>query len=216
MRYTAGMTWRFGALALLFLAAPVLSQTAVSAPTPAPTSTQTVRVALTTTLGAIVVELETQQAPVTTANFLRYVDAKRLDGIAFYRAMLPSWGGGLIQAGVRDPRKLYPPIKHEPTTETGLSHTEGAISMARFAPGSATADFTIMLGDMRGLDADPKASGDNLGFAAFGRVVEGMDVVKKIAAAPRSSTLGEGVMKGEMLDPPIKIVTARRVPPPAT
>ncbi len=177
-----------------------------------PAAPATVRVKLATTAGDIVVALEKDRAPVTTANFLRYVDAKRFDGIAFYRAMNLSWGGGLIQAGVRDGAKLYPPIAHEPTTRTGLTHSEGTISMARLAPGSATGDFTIMVGDMRGLDADPKAAGDNLGFAAFGRVVEGMDIVKKIQASPRSPTEGQGVMKGEMLSPKIKILTVRRIP----
>jgi peptidyl-prolyl cis-trans isomerase A (cyclophilin A) len=194
------MIARFVALLALLLALPAAAQTP-----PAP-----VRVVLTTTQGPIVVELEPAKAPVTTANFLRYVDAKRFDGIAFYRAMRVDWGG-LIQAGQRDPKKLYPPIKHEPTSQTGLSHTEGTISMARFAPGTATADFTIMVGDMTGLDAKPAAAGDNQGFAAFGHVVDGMDVVKAILAAPTSPTLGDGVMKGQMLEPVVKVLTARRV-----
>jgi peptidyl-prolyl cis-trans isomerase A (cyclophilin A) len=195
-------------LALALVAVPAFAQTTAMAPAPpAP-----VKVALTTSAGVIVVELDRAAAPITTANFLRYVAAKRFDGIAFYRAMKLSWGGGLIQAGIRDAAKLYPPIAHEPTTKTGLHHTEGTISMARLAPGSATADFTIMIGDMSGLDANPKATGDNLGFAAFGHVVEGMEVVKAIAASPRSPTLGAGVMKGEMLAPQIRILTARRVP----
>lgn len=207
------MLIRFAALALVALACPaVAQQPAPAAPpveTPAPA---TVKVKLATEAGDIVLKLEKERAPVTTANFLRYLDAKRLDGIYFYRAMDLSWGGGLIQAGVRDGAKLYPPIAHEPTTQTGLSHTEGTISMARLEPGSARGDFTIMVGDMRGLDADPKAGGDNLGFAAFGRVVEGLDVVKKIQKSPKSATLGEGVMKGEMLEPKIRILTARRLP----
>lgn len=205
-------------LALLVAAAQVVAPTPSPAPAPAPAPPQapgTVRVAMTTSMGVITLELEAAKAPVTTANFLRYVDAKRFDGIDFYRSMKLEWGAGLIQAGLRDPRRFYPPIAHEPTTKTGLSHTEGTISMARLAPGTATADFTIMVGDMRGLDADPKASGDNLGFAAFGRVVGGMEVVKAIWSAPRSPTLGEGVMKGEMLEPKIRILTVRRLPPAA-
>ncbi len=170
------------------------------------------KVKLATQAGDIVLELEKERAPITTANFLRYVDTKRLDGIYFYRAMKLEWGAGLIQAGLRDVKKFFPPIAHEPTTQTGLTHKEGTISMARLAPGTATADFTIMLGDMSGLDANPKASGDNAGFAAFGRVVEGMDVVKKIWAAPTSPTEGEGVMKGQMLSPKIQILSARRLP----
>lgn len=195
-------------LAALLFALPAMAQDAVTPPAPKPA---TVKVTLATTEGPIVLELEKERAPVTTANFLRYVDAKRFDGITFYRAMKLSWGG-LIQAGQRDPRKLFPPIAHEPTTQTGLSHTDGAISMARFAPGTATADFSIMIGDMTGLDANPKATGDNAGFAAFGHVVEGMDVVRKIQSAPVSPTEGEGAMKGQMLAQPVKILTARRTP----
>ncbi|MGK6318475.1 peptidylprolyl isomerase [Sphingomonas sp. DT-204] len=201
-------------LAALLFALPAMAQDAVTPPTPPPSRPATVKVTLATTEGPITLELEKERAPVTTANFLRYVDAKRFDGIAFYRAMKTSWGNGagLIQAGQRDPRKLFPPIAHEPTTQTGLSHTDGTISMARFAPGTATADFSIMIGDMTGLDANPKATGDNAGFAAFGHVVEGMDVVRRIQSAPTSPTEGEGVMKGQMLAPPIKILTARRTP----
>jgi peptidyl-prolyl cis-trans isomerase A (cyclophilin A) len=190
------------ALLALLLTAPAIAQ----GPPPAP-----VKVAIETSAGRIVVQLEPGKAPVTTANFLRYVDAKRFDGIAFYRAMKLEWGAGLIQAGQRDPKKLYPPIKHEPTTQTGLTHTEGTISMARFAPGTATADFTIMVGDMTGLDAKPAAAGDNLGFAAFGKVIEGMDVVKAIWSAPTSPTLGEGPMKGQMLQPVVRVTSVRRV-----
>lgn len=202
------MIRRFALCLLALLCAfPAAAQNPPPAPQPA-----TVRVALTTTAGTIVLELDREHAPVTTANFLRYVDAKRFDGIAFFRAMNLSWGGGLIQAGIRDAAKLYPPIAHEPTTQTGLHHTEGTISMARREPGSATADFTIMLGDMTGLDAHPDQPGDNAGYAAFGHVAEGMDVVKAIAAMPVSPTEGEGVMKGQYLAQPVKILTARRVP----
>jgi peptidyl-prolyl cis-trans isomerase A (cyclophilin A) len=176
-----------------------------------PTAPATVRVALETDRGRIVLALETERAPITAGNFLRYVDARRLDGTEFYRAMKMG-EGGLVQGGVRDARRLYPPIAHEPTSQTGLSHTDGAISLARTAPGTAAADFFIIVGDrMTGLDAGPNSGGDQLGFAAFGHVVEGMDVVRAILAAPTSPTEGEGVMRGQMLDPRIRIVTARRV-----
>ncbi|URW75573.1 peptidylprolyl isomerase [Sphingomonas donggukensis] len=188
---------------------PATPPAPIAAPAPLAPQPQPalVMVRLTTTKGPIVLALEKERAPVTTANFLRYVDAKRFDGIAFYRAMKVSWGGGLIQAGVRETPKLFPPIRHEPTSLTGIHHSEGAISMARNAPGSATADFSIMVGDMTGLDASPT----DPGFAAFGHVVEGMDVVKAILASPTSPTRGEGVMKGQMLEPTVKILTARRL-----
>ena len=198
---------RFVATALLLLAHPLAAQTdAAPATKPA-----TVRVALETGAGRIVLELEAERAPVTTANFLKYVDQKRLDGVTLYRAARVAPGYGLVQGGVRnDPKRLLPPIRHEPTTETGLA--DGTISMARAAPGSATADFFISVGALTTMDADPKQSGDNLGFAAFGRVVEGMDVVRRILDAPTSPTEGEGAMKGQLLAPPVPITSARRVP----
>jgi peptidyl-prolyl cis-trans isomerase A (cyclophilin A) len=191
--------------------APALAQVspAVVAQATAPTE-NLVPVAIDTSLGRIVVALDRGRAPITTNNFLHYVDTHRFDGENFYRAM-HAYGGGLIQAGVRsDVRKLYPPIADEPTSRTGLHNVAGAISMARGAPGSATSDFFIMVSDMTGLDAgnDPA---DPDGFAVFGHVIEGMDVVKKIFDAPVSATAGEGVMKGQMLDPPVKIIKAERV-----
>ena len=173
----------------------------------------TVRVALQTSAGAIVVELEAERAPITTANFLSYVDRKRFDGATFYRAVQVGAGFGLIQGGVRnDPKRALPPIAHEPTTKTGLSHVDGAISMARNAPGTASGDFFITVGATASMDANPSQPGDNLGFAAFGRVVDGMNIVRQILTAPTSSTEGQGVMKGQMLAAPVRIISARREP----
>jgi peptidyl-prolyl cis-trans isomerase A (cyclophilin A) len=203
----------FAAL-LLQAAAPEPATAPPAAPattSPAPAPVKLVRVALTTTAGVITLALDETHAPITTANFLRYVDGKRLDGVAFYRTMKMEEGLGLIQGGVRDPRKLFPPIAHEPTSQTGLSHDDGAISMARNAPGTATADFFIILRGMHSLDAHPEQSGDNSGFAVFGHVVEGMDVVKAIHNSPTSATEGNGVMKGQMLEPKIQIISAKRV-----
>lgn len=209
------------ALLAFVLAAPAVAQTvapapvAPAAPAPAPAPVPaTVRVQITTAAGPIVVAVEVERAKGTAANFLRYVDQKRLDGGAFYRAMkiTPDGSYGLIQGGVQDGKKLLPPIAHEPTTKTGLSHIDGAISMARAAPGSAQAQFFITIGALASLDADPKAAGDNLGFAVFGRVVEGMETVKKILDAPVSPTAGEGAMKGQMIAAPIRILGAKRLP----
>lgn len=209
------------ALAALLLAAPLAAQDTpptpaapvaeAAAPAPKPA---TVKVRLQTAEGPILLELEKERAPVTTANFLKYVDGKRLDGTSFYRAL--SFPGrtdiGLIQGGVRSDTKRYlPPIAHEPTSKTGLSHTDGVISMARTTPGTAQGDFFIVLGGFPSLDANPaQTTGDNQGFAAFGRVVEGMDVVRKILAAPVSPTEGVGAMKGQMIAKPVPILTARR------
>lgn len=197
-------------LALLLVAFLLFSP--LAAQTSPGTSPADVRVALETDAGRIVVAVHVDKAPVTAANFLRYVDQKRLDGTSFYRGVgSPDYG--FVQGGAQnDPKRVFPPIAHEPTTQTGLTHDDGALSMARYAPGSATGDFFIVMGKMTGMDAHPEAAGDNLGFAVFAHVVEGMDVVKLILAAPKSATAGEGVMKGQMMERPIKILTARRIP----
>lgn len=173
-----------------------------------------VTVQLVTSIGAIVLELRGDVAPITTANFLKYVDQKLYDGAAFYRAAHYAGAtNGLVQGGLSGshPERALAPIALEPTTQTGLRHTDGVISMARYAPGSATAEFFICIGANSYLDADPAAPGDNLGFAAFGRVAQGMDVVGRICTAPTSPTEGEGAMRGQMLDPTIPIVRATRV-----
>jgi peptidyl-prolyl cis-trans isomerase A (cyclophilin A) len=194
-----------------FLAAAAAT---AASPALAQTPAAPVRVKLETGDGPIILELYPDKAPITAGNFLRYVDGKRFDGATFYRASkvpnAPEFG--LIQGGVQnDPARVLKPIAHEPTTKTGLSHTDGVISMGRTNPGTATSDFFIVLGDMTYMDADPKQPGDNLGFAAFGKVVEGMDTARKILAEPTSQTAGVGVMKGEMLAKPVKIISARRV-----
>ena len=169
-----------------------------------------------TALGPIVLAIEKERAPITAANFLRYVDQKRLDGTVFYRAMkVGDAGDGLVQGGLRgDPKRLLKPIAHESTFATGLSHSDGAISMARAEPGTANADFFIVLGDLSGLDAKhaDAATGqqEDPGYAVFGRVVEGMDVVRAILEQPTSTTLGPEVMKGQMIAKPVKVLTVRR------
>ncbi len=191
--------------------AGALAATAAIAQTPAPALP---RVVLRTALGDITLELSADKAPVTCANFLRYVVAKRFDGAVFYRAMklVPDPLVGLVQGGMKnDLAKSYPPIAHESTKSTGLSHKDGTISMARYAPGTATSEFFICIGDIVSLDADPSQSGDNAGFAAFGRVVEGMDVARAILSAPVSLTKGDGVMKGQMLEPEVTILKAERM-----
>ena len=195
-----------------FAAAPLLAQSAPAALTDAPAPTLDLSpVAIDTSMGRIVVALDRTHAPVTTANFLHYVDTHRYDGEIFYRAMHYGDSGGMIQGGIKsDGRKLFKPIAHESTATTGLKHVAGTISMARLAPGTATADFFILTTDIPGFDAGAPG-GDPDGFAAFGHVVEGMDVVNRIFASPVSPTKGEGVMKGQMLDPPVKIIKAARL-----
>jgi peptidyl-prolyl cis-trans isomerase A (cyclophilin A) len=200
------MTCRIAAAAMLAVfSAPLLAQATPADLTGAPVATtDMVPVAIDTSLGRIVIALDRLHAPLTTANFLAYVDAHKFDGEKFYRAM-PYGNGGLIQGGISsDARKLNKPVAFESTDRTGISNIAGTIAMAASAPGQAQSDFFIMTTDIKAFD------GPN-GFAAFGRVVEGKDVVKKILAAPVSPTKGEGPMKGQMLDPPVKIIKAARV-----
>lgn len=177
-----------------------------------------VSVVLATSLGPVTIALETERAAVTAGNFLRYVDEKRFDGTRFYRAMDlggPRQPAGLVQGGTRgDPKRVLPAIPHEPTTSTGLTHTHGAVSMAMNAPGEATGEFFIMVEDQTAFDADPGASDPAwaAGYAVFGYVTGGMDVVAAMLAAPRDANAGEGVMKGQMLAAPVTIITARRAP----
>lgn len=183
---------------------PGLTQAAP--PTPDPAST--VSVTLTTASGPIVIAVETEKAPITATNFLKYVDGKRLDGTVFYRSVRVQPDFGFIQFGTsNDPKRTLPQIAHEPTTKTGLSHVDGAISMAMGAPGTARGDFFIIVGNTPSMDA---ADG-NPGYAVFGRVIEGMDVVRRILDMPTSPTTGEGMMKGQMLEPTVAIKSARRV-----
>ena len=192
------------------LSALVTSSLLAQTPPPAP---DLVRVALDTSAGRILVDVDKGRAPVTAGNFLKYVDSGRFNGESFYRAMPYGEGEGLIQGGITsDVKKLYPVIAHEPTSKTGLKHIAGTLSAARGAPGSARADFFILTTDIPGFDADPaRTDGDKDGYAAFGQVVEGMDVVKKIFAMPKSPTKGVGAMRGQMLEPAVKIVKASRV-----
>lgn len=182
---------------------------------PAPTPPANPRVAFETAAGRFVVEVYADKAPISAKNFLRYVDARRLDGIVFYRTVKVADRFGFVQLGVQNvPAKMYPPVKHEPTSVTGIKHLDGTLSMPRLAPGTARGEFTIMVGDQPSFDADPSQPGDNLGYAAFARVVEGMDVVVKVLDAPVSPTKTiQGSFKGEIPEAPVKILTVRRVAP---
>jgi peptidyl-prolyl cis-trans isomerase A (cyclophilin A) len=166
-------------------------------------------VLIQTEKGDIEVELNAAQARATVANFLRYVDGKYYDGGRFHRTVTPDNQPDnkvkieVIQAGI-DPDKTnkeFAPIKLERTRDTKLSHKDGTISMARDGPDTATSDFFICIGDQPELDFGGKRNPDGQGFAAFGRVTKGMDVVKKIQAAAAD---------GQTLSPPIKILRITR------
>lgn len=184
------------------------------APAPIVPGPGDVLVSLETSLGPIVIALKVKQAPLTTANFLRYVDDKRYDGASFWRSAKAKSpvDYGLIEGGLQgDPKKLLPPIAHEPTSQTGLRHVDGTVSLARKEPGTADSDFFICVGEAPYLDANPAGEGDNLGFAAFGQVIEGMEIVHKILNLPTPGKATNPVMEGQMLDPVVPIVTARRI-----
>lgn len=188
--------------------ANVASPARDAAPPAAPQS-DTPRVRLETEAGAIVVELDARRAPVTTANFLAYVDQNRFDGTYFYRAARTRGAPerGFIQGGIRrQATRALPRIAHEPTSLTGLRHREGAISMTRMEPGTAMGDFIITANAIPSMDAQ----GGEPGFAVFGRVVEGMDVVRRILAAETAPNAGSGAMRGQMLAAPVAILSARR------
>jgi peptidyl-prolyl cis-trans isomerase A (cyclophilin A) len=214
-------------LAALLLLVPAMLCLAQQAPAPAPAPAEaaaapaevpkpapaTVAVLLHTELGDIQVAVEVERAPITAKNFLRYVDNKRFDNITFYRAMKLTEDGkyGIVQGGLQnDPKRVFPKIAHESPQTTGLSHVDGAISMGRNAPGTAQADFFFVIGDLTAMDGKP--DGTDPGYAAFGHVTSGMDVVRAIMELPKSQEARTEAMKGQMLAQPVKILTVRRVP----
>lgn len=167
------------------------------------------RVAIETSVGTITVAVDNRRAPKTSANFLTYVDDGRFDGVTFYRAARRKSDPklGLIQGGIdTDARRSLPPVQHEPTTQTGIRHLDATLSMARpNRTNSAMGNFFITVGPTPNMDA----RGDYIGYAAFGHVVAGMDVVKRILAVP--TCCGSGPMRGQMIIRPITILRAKRL-----
>ena len=172
-----------------------------------------VAVRLETSLGSIVLAIDTAHAPVTSANFLKYVDGGFYDGGRFHRATRPDNYPAappnrpmmeIIQGGINPERRAsaFPPIPLERTSVTGLKHVRGTVSMARGnAADTATSDIFILLDDQPSLDFGGKRFDDGQGGAAFGRVISGMDVVRKIQQQP---------VQGQNLTPPVPIVSAKR------
>lgn len=156
------------------------------------------------------IALETRRAPITSANFLAYVDEKRFEGTKFYRAARSKTkpGTGLVQGGINHAAvRARLPIEHEPTSRTGLKHVDGTVSMARNAPGTAMGDFFITVGASPYLDARP----GSVGYAAFGRVIEGMDIVRKILSSPTYPGGRSEQTMGQTIITPTRIISARRV-----
>jgi peptidyl-prolyl cis-trans isomerase A (cyclophilin A) len=168
-----------------------------------------VRVVMVTELGDVEIEIDVARAPLSGANFLKYVDAGKYNGGRFHRTVRPDNQKdkavpiAVIQgaSAANGPEELFPAIPLERTRDTGLRHNDGTLSMARAGVDSATDQFFICIGDQPALDYGGKRNPDGQGFAAFGRVVSGMDVVRKIHAAPAT---------GETLTPVIGIISIKR------
>lgn len=150
------------------------------------------RVIINSELGNILLELFLEKAPITTQNFLRYLDEDRYGGAVFYRSVhLNNQPNNIvkievIQGGLKndDHPDCLPTIRHETTAKTGILHRDGVISMARNEPGTASSEFFICIGDQPELDFGGKRNPDGQGFAAFGKVIEGMAVVRQIQNQP--------------------------------
>jgi len=207
------------AVAAVVVAAVVLgpvSPAHAQAPTPKPKPHPVV--AFETDKGTIEVEVDAVHAPITAANFLRYVDAKFFDGGLINRAVRPDNTVRhdieiqvvQFQTDAAREKEEFPPIPLERTSVTGLTHVNGTVSMARGGPDTATGSFAIVIGDQPSMDFGGRRNPDGQGFAAFGHVVRGMDVVKAIQASPTGQT---GPYGTESLTPPIKILKAYRRQP---
>ncbi len=174
----------------------------------APLTAENPRVLIRTELGDILIEVDEAKAPITAANFLRYVDAGLYDGAVFHRAVtLENQPNDairieVIQGAILPNDKTFPPITHETTDQTGLKHQDGTVSMARSRPGTASSSFFICINDQPELDFGGRRNPDGQGFAAFGKVLAGMDVARVIQARPG---------KGQNLTPPVRILSVRRV-----
>ncbi|HEX7855551.1 MAG TPA: peptidylprolyl isomerase [Sphingobium sp.] len=194
------------AAALVCLALATASAPIVAAPAAEP---PIVRVRLETSTGQIILALDARRAPRTVSAFMRYVDDGRLDDTDFYRASRSKEhaGQGFIQGGIgANPRRKLPATPFEGTDVTGLHHVDGAVSMARGdSVDIATCNFTLLVGPLPWLDARPGSPG----YAVFGKVAEGMPVVKTILAQPTGG--GTGPMRGQMLYKPIRIIRAVRL-----
>lgn len=175
----------------------------------APQEPATVRVRIVTSAGNITVALDAKRAPKTVANFMAYVDDGRLDGTQFYRSARRKGnpGQGFVQGGIgTDARRMLPSVPLESTTQTGIHHLDATISMAHGPnPDGANCNFSIMVGPNPGLDA----RGPFKGFAAFGKVISGMDVVKHMLAMPTGG--GRDAMKDQMILKPVQILRVERL-----
>lgn len=175
----------------------------------------TATVIMSTSEGDIRIELYLDKAPITAGNFLKLVDDGSMDGGSFYRVVTLQNDNGkpkieVIQGGLGDAGDHFDTIAHESTEQTGLLHTDGVISMARGAVGTASTEFFICIGDQPGLDHGQPRNADEQGFAAFGKVVSGMDVVRRIQGLPAAAPTDSAYTKGQILTEPVKISRVAR------
>ena len=189
----------------------------------ADTANGAVLLLMETSAGPIEFEVYPNKAPVTANNFLAHVDGGHYDGGAFYRTVRPDNDnnpltisviqGGMQIIGAEDtnPEPPFPPIAHETTEVSGLSHSDGALSMARFTPGTAQSEFFISIGDNPVLDHGGERFEDRLGFAVFGQVTGGMDVVARIHAGEADAPTDIEYIQGQILTTPVRIVSVRRM-----
>ena len=179
-------------------------------------SEKTTHVIIQTDLGDIEIEVYNSRAPLTAENFLYYVDNDLYDGEGFYRTVRPDTdprgqGMQIIQGGLLSTESVTAFIDHETTEMSGLSHTNGAISMARDEPGTGSAAyFFISIGDNTSLDFGGTRNPDGQGYAVFGQVVKGMDVVRAIQLRETSGPSDNPATKGQFLTKPVRIVEVRR------
>jgi peptidyl-prolyl cis-trans isomerase A (cyclophilin A) len=174
-----------------------------------------------TAVGDLRVVIDAERAPLTAANFLAHLDAHGYAGASFYRVVRADNQPqsdvkiGVIQGGLGfDATSPLADIAHEDTRTTGLRHVDGALSMARGAPGTANSEFFICVDDQPELDYGGHRNPDGQGFAVFGRVVEGMDVVRRIqAGATPPVPPGEDQIVGQMLTSPVPIIAIEPLPP---
>jgi len=175
----------------------------------------TVRITMATSQGDIEIDLYMDKAPITAGNFLQLADGEHLDGTSFYRVVTYENDNGnpkieVIQGGRGDEESPFPPIDHETTEQTGILHKDGVISMARGDVGTASSEFFICIGDQPGLDYGNVRNPDEQGFAAFGKVVSGMDVARRINQSPADAPSDSDYTRGQILTEPVDIVSVRR------
>ena len=197
-----------GKIISAFLALILLSVASLAA-----ADEETVRVTMTTSQGVIEIDLYLDKAPISAGNFLRLVDGQHLDGGSFYRVITYDNDNGnsrieMIQGGLDDERESsFEPIAHETTEQTGILHKDGVISMERGDVGTASSEFFICLGDHPGLDFGNVCNPDEQGFAAFGQVMSGVDVVRRINQSPADSLSESDYTKGQILTDPVVIIS---------